>query len=75
MEKPPTLLEKVRETLRLKHYSQKTGASYIRWIKPLIRFYKSRHPRELSGEDVKAFLTHLVVKEKVAASTQNQTLS
>jgi len=34
-----------------------------------------RHPRELGVREVEAFLTHLAVKGKVAASTQNQALS
>jgi hypothetical protein len=43
---PPTLLGKVREVLRLKHYSPKTEESYLHWSKRLLRFYKPRHPRE-----------------------------
>lgn len=36
MEKPaPKLLEKVREVLRLKHYSPKTEESYVHWIRQL----------------------------------------
>jgi len=33
---------------------------------------KNKSPEELSGNDVKAYLTHLAVTCKVAASTQNQ---
>jgi integron integrase len=35
----------------------------------------ARHPRELGVREVEAFLTHLAVRGKVAASTQNQALS
>jgi site-specific recombinase XerD len=34
-----------------------------------------RHLAEMSEPEIKAFLTHLAVKEKVSASTQNQALS
>jgi site-specific recombinase XerD len=34
-----------------------------------------RHPAEMGASEVQAFLTHLAVKENVAASTQNQALS
>ncbi len=68
---PPTLLGTVREVLRLKHYSPKTEEAYLHWVKRLMRFYPSRHPRELSAADIEAFLTRLAVAEKVSASTQN----
>ena len=73
--KPRTLLEAVRDAIRLKHYSYRTEKSYINWIKQYIRFHDWQHPREMGGPEIEAFLTHLAVTEKVAASTQNQALS
>jgi integron integrase len=76
MEKPaPTLLEKVHEILRLKHYSPKTEESYTHWIRQFLRYHKLRHPRELGAKEVEAFLIHLAVDQKVSASTQNQAVS
>jgi integron integrase len=76
MEKPPKkLLEQVSDVIRLKHYSYKTEKSYINWIKRYILFHGKRHPREIGGAEIEAFLTHLAVKENVAASTQNQALN
>jgi len=40
-----------------------------------LSFHGKRHPRELGGEEVREFLTHLAVKGKVAAATQNQALA
>ena len=74
-QRPPRLLDKVRETLRLKHYSTKTEESYVHWILRFIRYHKLRHPREMGDAEVQAFLTHLAVQQKVSASTQNQALS
>jgi integron integrase len=37
-------------------------------------FHGKRHPLEMGGPEVEAFLTHLAVTGKVAASTQNQAL-
>ncbi|MBN1318451.1 MAG: phage integrase N-terminal SAM-like domain-containing protein [Anaerolineales bacterium] len=34
-----------------------------------------RHPSEMGAPEVETFLTHLAVKEHIAASTQNQALS
>jgi hypothetical protein len=34
--------------------------------------HKKRHPLEMSSTEVEAFLTHLAIKKRVSASTQNQ---
>lgn len=76
MKQPPKkLLDKVREVIRLKHYSIRTEQAYIGWIKRYILFHNKRHPRNMSSPEITAFLTHLAVKQHVAASTQNQALS
>jgi integron integrase len=69
------LLDRVRDALRLKHYSIRTEEAYVNWIKRYIYFHNVRHPAEMGAPEVQAFLTHLAVKEDVAASTQNQALS
>jgi integron integrase len=76
MEKPPKkLLEQVRDVIRLKHYSYKTEKSYVNWIKRYILFHNKRHPKEMAGNEIEEFLTHLAVQENIAASTQNQALN
>lgn len=72
--KPPKLLEQVRFVLRVKHYSLKTEQSYIHWIKDFIHFHNKRHPKDMAGKEISEYLSHLAVKEKVSASTQNQAL-
>jgi len=69
------LLDRVREQLRLKHYSYRTEQTYLHWIKRYILFHKKRHPNEMGDEEIRAFLVHLAEKEHVAASTQNQAFS
>jgi integrase len=69
------LLDRVREQLRLKHYSYRTEETYLHWIKRYILFHKKRHPIEMGDEEIRAFLIHLAEKEQVAASTQNQAFS
>lgn len=73
--RPPRLLEAVRDKLRANHYSIRTETAYLGWIRRFIRANRMRHPREMGGAEVEAFLTHLAVHGKVAASTQNQALS
>lgn len=72
---PPKLLDQLRDRLRLKHYSLRTEVQYVQWVRRFILFHDKRHPREMGVKELEAFLTHLAVKGKVAAATQNQALS
>lgn len=71
----PKLLDRLREALRSRHYSRRTEQTYCQWVKRYIFFHKIRHPSEMAEPEINAFLTHLAVKERVSASTQNQALS
>ena len=77
MDSPPALrlLDRVRDKIRVKHYSIRTEQAYLDWIKRFILFHGKRHPSELGAPEVEAFLTHFAVAGKVAASTQNQAKS
>lgn len=75
MTQSPKLLDQVRDKLRVKHYAIRTEQSYVDWIKRYIYFHDKTHPKDLGAQDVEAFLTHLAVVGKVAASTQNQAKS
>lgn len=72
---PPRLLDQVRARIRFKHYSIRTEQAYVDWIKRFVRHFGTRHPREMGAEEVRAYLSHLAVAGKVAASTQNQAKS
>ena len=69
------LLDRIRDKIRLKHYSIRTETAYVDWVRRFVLFHGKRHPRELGAEHVEAFLTHLAVQRNVAASTQNQAKS
>lgn len=73
--KPPKLLDLVRDAMRRKHYSYKTEKSYTNWIIRYIKFHGKKHPNTLGSEHVSQFLTSLAVQGKVSASTQNQALN
>jgi len=72
---PPKLLEQYRERLRVKHYSLRTEDAYLHWARRFIFFHGKRHPREMGGPEVEAFLSHLATEGRVAPSTQNQALA
>jgi integron integrase len=71
----PKLLDRLRLALRSRHYSRRTEQTYCLWVRRFIFFHNVRHPAEMAEAEINAFLTHLAVKEKVSASTQNQALS
>ncbi len=73
--KQPKLLNRLCEALRSRHYSRRTEQCYCHWVKRFIFFHHVRHPAEMAEPEINAFLTHLAVKEKISASTQNQALS
>ncbi|HEX5959847.1 MAG TPA: integron integrase [Rhodanobacteraceae bacterium] len=72
---PPRLLDEVRGRLRVRHYSLRTEQAYVGWIRRFIIANGKRHPRDLGGREVEAFLTDLATRGMVAAGTQNQALS
>ena len=71
----PKLLGQLREALRSRHYSRQTEQTYVMWIRRFIHFHNLRHPTEMGETEINAFLTHLALKGRVSASTQNQALS
>jgi integron integrase len=69
-----TLLEAVSATIRRLHYSPRTEEAYLQWIRAFVAFHGGRHPRDMGALEATAFLNHLAVERRVAASTQNQAL-
>jgi site-specific recombinase XerD len=70
----PKLMDRLHGALRSGHYSRRTEQAYCHWVKRFIYFHHIRHPEDMAEPEINAFLTHLAVKEKVSASTQNQAL-
>ncbi len=72
---PPRLLDRVREAIRVRHYSRRTEQAYVAWIRRFILANGRRHPAGLGGQEVEAFLTRLASDGRVAPGTQNQALA
>ena len=70
------LLKEAERLIRLKHYSCSTERTYLQWIRRFIEYTKLTakkvNAEALDAKDCKNFLSHLALKEKVSASTQNQ---
>ena len=72
---PRRLLDQVRDAIRYRHYSYRTEEVYVEWVRRYVLFHGKRHPREMGGEEVAAFLGYLSVERNVSASTHQQALS
>ena len=66
------LLDRVRQSIRLKGYSIQTEKTYVSWIRQFVLFHAKRHPRDMGKPEIEAFLSYLVMKRNVASFTQNQ---
>ena len=75
MPAPPRLLDAVRAEINLRHYSFRTEKSYVDWIRRYIQFHGKQHPRQLGGDEVRSFLSHLATELHVAPATQAQALA
>jgi integron integrase len=69
------VLDQLRERIRLLHYSRRTEEAYVHWCRAFIRFHGIRHPLEMGGAEVEAFLGWLARDRQVAPSTHKQALS
>ena len=59
------ILDQLRERIRLLHYSRQTEQAYVRWCRAFIRFHGIRHPAEMGGPEVEAFLGWLAGERQV----------
>ena len=76
---PPTIVKilgDMREALRIKHYAYRTEIAYLEWAEKFYNYTisvkKSDTPSGFDSLDVRNYLSHLALKQKVASSTQNQ---
>jgi len=66
---------KIREAMRLRHYSYSTEQTYVEWCR---RFYAwlaetgAGAAPVIRSEHVREYLSHLAMRQRVASSTQNQ---
>ena len=70
------VLERFEREARLHHLAQRTIDCYRDWIVQFLCFCRDdsgwRHPRDVGGAELGAFLTHLAADRRLSASSQNQ---
>lgn len=65
-------VSRLRELMRLRHYSYRTEQSYIHWAERFDGFCRERNLDWTEPDSVRAFLSDLAIRRNVAASTQSQ---
>ncbi|HPD18002.1 MAG TPA: integron integrase [Planctomycetota bacterium] len=65
------VIVRIKEEVKVRQYSPKTFDAYAGWVRQFAGF-AGKPPDGIVMQDVKDFLTHLAVDERVVASTQNQ---
>lgn len=70
-----SLIARVRQACRVRHFSLRIEEAYAGWIRRYIAFHKFQHPATLREDAVAAFLSSLATTRHVAAATQNQALA
>jgi integron integrase len=71
----PKLLDEVRRACHARQFSDRTAEAYSGWVRRYVLYHGKRHPSELDGGAVSAFLTHLATERNASASTQRQAAS
>jgi integron integrase len=71
----PRLSERVREAMRLRHFSPRTEEAYLGWMRRYHEFHGRRDPAGLGPEHLTDFLNALATRRHVSSSTQNQALA
>ena len=74
-DRKPGLFETLRSEMRMRNYSHKTIKAYASCIRSLTNHFSPRHPRELTNEDLRSYLIHLIEREQYQASTINQVIN
>jgi len=69
------LLQALSRELRLRHYSDATARTYIRWVVRYVRYHGTCYPSGLDRDKVVEFLSALAIRNRVASSTQNQAMA
>ncbi len=64
--------ERVAQTIAARHYSRRTERAYAGWVRRYIAFHRGRGVAEMGEAEITQFLSTLVTRDQVTASTQNQ---
>ena len=70
-----SVVEEMRRLIRLKHFSYSTERTYINWAERFFKYIQETrgvHSGPPCTDDIKHYLSHLAIKQRISSSTQNQ---
>lgn len=70
---PRRLLDQVRDAIRYRHFNYRTEPDHVEWVRGFVLFHGRRHPRELGGDEVIAFLSYLATGHRYVSTTMVHT--
>jgi len=65
-------IDDMRTALRLRHCAWRTETTYLTWVGRFRAATPGKKPGDLDEDDVRQFMSHLAVRDRVSRSTQNQ---
>ena len=65
-QQPLRLLDRVREAIRLKHFSLSTETSYVYYVRDYILFHDKRHSKDMEVSETRVYLSHLATVRHVS---------
>jgi integron integrase len=68
-------LRNLSRSLRSRRYSPRTEKTYLHWVQRFFRFLGNQPPDRFTSGQVKSFLEHLVLDQKLAVNTQRLALN
>ena len=61
--------------IRIRQFAYETEKAYLNWLERFVRYWKTNDLEALGENEIKLYLDHLAVKERVAGGTQRQALN
>ena len=68
-------IEKLKQWMRSKRYSESTVTTYSEALKSFLVFYREKPVAEINNEDVIIYNNDYILKKKLSSSYQNQTVN
>ena len=69
------IISEVKKELVLRNYRHGTIKAYKSNLRNFIKYFSPRHPRDLTSDDIRNYLVHLLTEEQLTGSTVNQVMN
>jgi len=69
------ILEEVVKLMVMKNYSENTIRTYRQMLSGFLSYYAERNPKEITEEEIRAYLIYLITQRDVSTSYQNQAIN